>query len=90
MTYEDSEEWLTHSAADWVRSGVSVVARDPDTGEIIGMLLSTILTREQPKTYKLTNTSLNPKVCSQAGKEQLLFTSCVASGTDFTLWSCML
>lgn len=62
MTYEDNKEWINESVTDWVRSGVSVVARDPDTGKIGGTLLATILTREQANTYQQALTSPKTKV----------------------------
>ncbi|XP_050727862.1 uncharacterized protein LOC127004344 [Eriocheir sinensis] len=62
MTYEDNKEWISQSVADWVRSGVCVVARDPDTGKIGGTLLATILTREQANTYQQALTSPKTKV----------------------------
>lgn len=52
MTYEDNKEWISGSAREWVRSGVSVLARDPATGRIAGTLLATILTRNQSNTYE--------------------------------------
>lgn len=72
MTYEDNKEWINHSVAEWVRSGVCVVARDPDTGMIGGTLLATILTREQANTYQQALTSPKTKVGAQAGTEQLI------------------
>lgn len=66
MTYEDNKEWINHSVAEWVRSGVCVVARDPDTGKIGGTLLATILTREQANTYHQALFSPKTKVSAPA------------------------
>lgn len=62
MTYEDNKEWISGSAREWVRSGVSVLARDPATGRIAGTLLATILTRKKSKPYDGMLMSPNIKV----------------------------
>lgn len=62
MSYKDNEEWIAHSVEEWMRSGVCVVARDPETGKIGGTLLATILTREQAYTYQQALTSPKTKV----------------------------
>lgn len=72
MTYEDNKEWIHHSAEEWVRSGVCVVARDPDTGKIGGTLLGTILTRDQTNTYQKALTSPKTKVRAEAGMEAFI------------------
>lgn len=62
MTYEDNKEWIHGSVREWVRSGVSVVARDPATGHIAGTSLATILTRNQSNTYEHALMSPKTKV----------------------------
>ncbi|KAK4299633.1 hypothetical protein Pmani_028092 [Petrolisthes manimaculis] len=62
MTYEDNKEWIHGSVREWVRSGVSVVARDPAKGQIAGTILATILTRNQSNTYECALTSPKTKV----------------------------
>lgn len=62
MTYDDNKEWIHGSVEEWARSGVSVVARDPTTGQLCGTLLATILTREQANTYQQALNSPKTKV----------------------------
>nr|XP_053631715.1 arylalkylamine N-acetyltransferase-like 2 isoform X1 [Cherax quadricarinatus] len=62
MTYEDNKEWIHSSARDWVKSGVSVVAREPTTKKVAGSILATILTRDQSNTYAKALTSPKTKV----------------------------
>lgn len=62
MTYDDNKEWIHSSVQEWVRSGVSVVARDPTTGDLGGTLLATILTRQQANTYQQALNSPKTKV----------------------------
>lgn len=62
MTYEDNKEWLTISVKQWLQSGVSVLARDPASGKLIGMMLATILTRDQSKTFEEGQEVSNSKV----------------------------
>lgn len=59
MTYDDNKEWIHGSVRDWVKSGVSVVARDPTTDKVAGTILATILTRDQSNTYE--HALLSPK-----------------------------
>ena len=51
MTYEDNKEWIHGSVREWVKSGVSVVARDPCTGRVAGTLLATVLTKDQQTSF---------------------------------------
>ena len=51
MTYEDNKDWIHDSVRDWVRGGVSVVARDKTSNEIVGTVLGTILTRNQSTSF---------------------------------------
>ncbi|XP_063865716.1 arylalkylamine N-acetyltransferase-like 2 [Scylla paramamosain] len=62
MTYKDNMEWIPNSVLEWAQSGVSVIARVPDTGKIGGILLATILTREQTTTYQHALNSPKTKV----------------------------
>ena len=51
MTYEDNQEWIHNSVSDWLRSGASVVARNPEDGSIAGTLLATVLTRNRNTSF---------------------------------------
>lgn len=51
MTYEDNKEWIHGQVRDWVRGGVSVVARDPKADQIVGTILATVLTRSQNTSF---------------------------------------
>ncbi|XP_045608037.1 arylalkylamine N-acetyltransferase-like 2 isoform X2 [Procambarus clarkii] len=62
MTYEDNKEWIHGSVRDWVKNGVSVVAREPDTKAVAGTIIATILTRDQSNTYEQALTSPKTKV----------------------------
>ncbi|XP_047499562.1 arylalkylamine N-acetyltransferase-like 2 [Penaeus chinensis] len=62
MTYEDNKEWIHESVRDWVRSGASVVARDPHTGRVAGTILATVLTRDQSNTFEEALKSPKTKV----------------------------
>lgn len=62
MTYDDNKEWIHGSVRDWVKSGVSVVARDPITEKVAGTILATILTRDQSNTYEQALMSPKSKV----------------------------
>ena len=62
MTYEDNREWIHDSVKAWLRSGASVVARDPVTGEIAGTLLATILTRNKNTSFDEALNSPRSKV----------------------------
>lgn len=62
MTYQDNREWIPYSVLEWAQSGVSVTAREPDTGKMAGILLATILTREQSSTYQHALNSPKTKV----------------------------
>nr|XP_053631718.1 uncharacterized protein LOC128688044 isoform X3 [Cherax quadricarinatus] len=68
MTYEDNKEWIHSSARDWVKSGVSVVAREPTTKKVAGSILATILTRDQSNTYAKALTSPKTKESERRGQ----------------------
>lgn len=62
MTYEDNQEWIHDSVKAWLRSGASVVARDPTTGDIAGTILATILTRNNHTSFDEALNSPRSKV----------------------------
>ena len=62
MTHEDNREWIHDSVRAWQRSGASVVARDPVTGELAGTLLATVLTRNQNTSFDEALNSPRSKV----------------------------
>ena len=62
MTYNDNREWIHDSVKDWVGSGASVVARDPETGRIAGTLLATVLTKNKNTSFDEALNSPSSKV----------------------------
>ncbi|XP_064080937.1 uncharacterized protein LOC135197774 isoform X1 [Macrobrachium nipponense] len=62
MTYDDNKEWIHSSVREWVRSGASVVARDPATERLAGTILATVLTRDQSNTFEEALKSPKTKV----------------------------
>ncbi|XP_069172079.1 uncharacterized protein [Procambarus clarkii] len=68
MTYEDNKEWIHGSVRDWVKNGVSVVAREPDTKAVAGTIIATILTRDQSNTYEQALTSPKTKESERRGR----------------------
>jgi len=78
MTYEDNQEWIHNSVAHWLRSGTSVVARNPEDGSIAGTSLATVLTRNR-------NTSFDEALDSPREKVKTLHTvlSVLEASVDF-------
>ncbi|CAL4058731.1 unnamed protein product, partial [Meganyctiphanes norvegica] len=75
MTYDDNKEWIHGSVRAWVQDGVSVVARDPDTGEVAGTLLATLLTKDQSNTFEEATKSPKVKVATLHAVLSVLETS---------------